>query len=157
MESVDPNIRFPRSDQDGPEHSPFRLWEKSATKLNFQEAEERQRILQMSEQSMKNPGQAQLDAIGKRLMSGGETTAGITGLSAHEMAQHMAASGHGGGRSSGAFISGGVDVGPDVARLLPQEEDEDEDEDEDGKEDKEQEADCGDEDDDVDVDSLKSS
>ena len=125
--SVDPNVKFPPFDNDGPEHSPHRLWVRTATKLNFQQAHETQKQFTMEEKGKKDMNKFEIDAAHKRLLQDHDSCAGGNSLTPDLVAQHMANHGHGGGSASGAFQGRMVDCG-DVTLLVPSEgEDEEED------------------------------
>ena len=131
--SVDPNVKFPPFDNDGPEHSPHRLWVKTATKLNFQQAHETQKQFKMEEKNKKEMNKFEIDAAHKRLLQDHDSCAGGNSLTPDLVAQHMANHGHGGGSASGAFQGRMVDCG-DVTLLVPSEgEDEEEDAEEDAE------------------------
>lgn len=124
-EAQDPDILFPPTDQEGPEHAPFRVWVKTATKMHFQEAEERQKQLVMAEKSKKDMTAAEIESARKRLMTNHATIGGASPLKAlAETAALLASSGHGGGASLGALQGRIADVG-DVLALVPDTDEED--------------------------------
>lgn len=123
-DSADPGIMFPPTDNEGPENSPFRLWVKTKTKLNFQEAEEKAKTFTVKEKEQKDMSQAEIDATHKRLMMDHQASAGASAAATRtpeEIARHLASSGHGGGTSSGAFQGRGVEIG-NVEELVDSEE-----------------------------------
>lgn len=124
-------ILWPATDMDGPKQSPFRMWIKTATMLNFQEFEQRAKELQSREKEKKDLSQAEIDAMHKRLLMDHQNCAGALGQHARtpeEMARILAKSGHGGGGSTGAFQGRGADIG-DVEDLLHEKEDDNKEED----------------------------
>jgi hypothetical protein len=141
QEAENPAINFPPTDSDGPEHSPFRMWIRTRTKLNFQEAEERAKIFQMREKERKDMTQAEIDAEHKRLLMDHQTVCGASAAARtpEEMAKFLASAGHGGGSSSGAFQGRAADIA-DASELVPAEADEAEEEQEEKDEDEEEEG-----------------
>ena len=128
----DPDMRFPPTDMDGPDQSKFRMWVKTATKMHYQEAEERTKELMLQEKPRKDCTPAEIDAMQKRLASNHDTVAGTSAQRPEEIAAHMAANGHGG--IGGAFQGPVADLG-DVTQLAPgdhegQDDEEEEDEEE---------------------------
>ena len=119
MEAEDTDIRFPPTDTEGPESSPFRMWVKTATKLHFQNATENQKQLQIAEKSKKQMSEAELQATHKRLLMDHDTCAGAKGMTPEEMARHMSQHGGGSGAGSGAFQGRVADIG-DVTALAPE-------------------------------------
>ena len=121
-QAADPGVMFPPTDNDGPEVSPFRMWVRTRTKLNFQEAMEKQKQIQLKEKEKKNMQAHEIDEQHKRLLQDHEATAGAVAsrLSSEEIARHLASAGQGGGPGIGAFQGRIVDIG-NVEELAPPE------------------------------------
>lgn len=121
-QAADPSVQFPPTDNDGPENSPFRMWVRTRTKLNFQEAMEKQKQIQLKEKEKKNMQAHEIDEQHKRLLQDHEATAGAVAsrLSSEEIARHLASAGQGGGPGIGAFQGRIVDIG-NVEELAPPE------------------------------------
>ena len=103
-DAFDPCINFPPTDEDGPRASAFRMWVKVATKVNFQEYEDRQKKVQQREKELKNLSQGDIDALHKRALMDHQATAGAVGSqrTPEEMAKMLLKSGHSGPGSAGA-------------------------------------------------------
>ena len=106
-------------------------WVKTATKMHYQEAEERTKELMLQEKPRKDCTPAEIDAMQKRLASNHDTVAGTSAQRPEEIAAHMAANGHGG--IGGAFQGPVADLG-DVTQLAPGEEEGQDDEEEEDEE-----------------------
>ena len=121
-QAADPSVQFPPTDNDGPENSPFRMWVRTRTKLNFQEAMEKQKQIQLKDKEKKNMQAHEIDEQHKRLLQDHEATAGAVAsrLSSEEIARHLASAGQGGGPGIGAFQGRIVDIG-NVEELAPPE------------------------------------
>ena len=112
-----PNIY---SDMKGPLGFERRFWVKTADKINFEDVQERQKILKLSEaEKKKDVSQDDIDLMYKRIMSGQDRIGGGSS-SPGKVAKMLVANTAGDlGIEGSAFDSDLMDL-PDVSALLPE-------------------------------------
>ena len=132
--AADPENPNLHSDMKGPQGFERRFWVKTADKINFEDVQERQKVMKLSDkEKRKDVTQDDIDATYKRIMTGHDKIGHASDSSTlAEVAKAMVKNSAGHDSFGGSAFDADLMELPDVSVLLPDKEDGEEDDGDDG-------------------------